>query len=77
MARTLRSESAANDALSDSTATRAEWRKVLDRRDARRSAVRNLDAVMRRRNKQAGFSSIALLQGLAALAAGVISAFGG
>lgn len=72
MARTIRSESDANElqaarviaiqARNYATADeRADWRKVLAQRDIRRASVRNIDASIRRNRKQMGHARAALL----------------
>lgn len=72
MSRTIRSEFAANQLQAARVVTqqargyvsesdRADWRKVLERRDIRRSNVRNLDSAMRRQRAQMGTARAALL----------------
>lgn len=63
MSKTLRSESAAHGQLAaraaQHAATREDWRRVLERRDARRAAVRNVRPV---RRAQSGFAVLPMLQ---------------
>lgn len=72
MSRTIRSESYANDQMKVSADCVAEWRRVLDRRDARAIAVRNLDRQLQRANRRPGFILTAAVQSLSAVCFAVL-----
>lgn len=76
MARTLRSELAANESLAAARnhhhSTREDWRKVLERRDAKRQAFRNTHPPIGR--TQRGHASLGMLATLAT-AVGSLLAF--